>query len=190
MSKILDFVLDKNNPYSVKSELQVRKILEANTDYRLEFTKNEDPIGYDLKVNFLQLLNNDWRKQFKGYIEVEVSTSWKEGATYPMRWNSYSFLTKKVLLFDRFNNKFTPYPKYSWDIEKRTIYLIFSKDLKGCYAANLGAVRNFANTVFEEKYKDNVVAGTFSRVPRNQGVVCFQLPEVVGLVQKMFIEDQ
>lgn len=119
--------------YGIKSELEVRKVLEGRTDWCFEFTKNEK---YDVD---LQLF--DWgeppidadSRSLVGYVEIEVASDesdWQSG-DIPSNWTHVSFLKRKVRNWDYNRSRWAGLrPK-----ARQTMYLKFNNSLDNCFVA-------------------------------------------------------
>jgi hypothetical protein len=119
--------------YGIKNELEVRKLLERNTDWCFEFTKN-DKYEVDLQVF-------DWgeppidaeSRSLVGYIEIEVASNksdWQSG-DIPSFWNHVSFLKRKIRNWDYNRGRWgSMRPK-----ARQTMYLKFNNSLDNCFVA-------------------------------------------------------
>jgi len=126
--------------YEIKDELQIRKVLEAQTDWQFEFTKN-DKFAYDLKIRqWSDEPQSNEDRDVIGYVELERSRadkdkSWITGDV-PGGWYYLSFLQRKVRKFD--------YQTRRWcglkDGYDRTVYLKFNHALDNCFAAPIPAI--------------------------------------------------
>lgn len=114
---------DRKCGFEINVELQIRKLLERKTDYNVEVKKHLDKYGRDLEVFIYKVDGNDW--SYKNcFLEVEVSEKWID--TYPIYWRWYSFLARKVFLYNTNNNYNDRIPLADY---KNVYYIIFNKNL-------------------------------------------------------------
>lgn len=135
----LDDGLEKQS-YEIKGELEIRKLLESNTDWDFEFRKNEK-YAYDLCIH-------QWNDEpagpddndVVGYIELErarkdKSKSWVTGDV-PEGWHFYSFLERKIRSYD--------YERGCWTglqgDHDRTVYIKFNHALDNCFTAPITTI--------------------------------------------------
>lgn len=119
--------------YDIQRELEVRKLLEEETEWSFEFTKNEK-YAPDLQLH-------DWgeppvdagSRSLIGYVEIEVaskSSDWQRGR-FPDHWNEASFLRRKIQDWD--------YDRQNWaglkPLARQTLYLKFNHQLDNCFMA-------------------------------------------------------
>ena len=82
---------DRESPYEIDLELQIKKLLSSNLDYAFELQKNDNPKGTDFIVSIYEKVKEEnWTKRIIAYIEIEVSEHWKD--KYPNNWKFHSFL--------------------------------------------------------------------------------------------------
>lgn len=132
----LDDDLDKES-YEIKDELEMRKQLEAETDWEFEFTKN-DTYAYDMRVYEWddEPSSPDDRTIF-GYIELERAkkTGWCTG-DIPDKWVYLTFLERKIRDYDHGCGR--------WDGLKedyrKTMYLKFNHALDNCFVAPIASI--------------------------------------------------
>jgi len=115
--------------FEITEELQVRKILEYNTNYEWVFNKNNNKYEYDLKA-WKYNIYKDGRYEpiFKGYIEIEIGRGWNEFDWPNHKYQVVSFLKRKIYNFDWNTNEWKDTKNY---IDK-TFYLKFNNDKTNC----------------------------------------------------------
>ena len=142
---ISDFDLSKES-FDIKNELIIRKILEYETPWNIEFNKNDNIYEYDL-VYFKWLQKEKLTKTLIGYIEIEYCENWKE-EEHPSYWFEASFLKRKIYDFN-WNSK-------SWDEPKKnhekTIYAKFNYYYTNCFAVKIRDLIGFGE---ESKRSEN-----------------------------------
>lgn len=150
--------------YNFHDELKIRKVLEANSDYKFEFTKNPDKKDTDIKFYKWEFDGVDWIKQHYGYIELERADSWvvdnslntqpgqsiEFTALFPDDWvwsggevPNCTFLKRKIYEFDWERGRFTDTPKPNY---QRTVYIKFDNSIQECFAAPIIGLLNHATT--------------------------------------------
>lgn len=175
----LDDGLDRQS-YEIKGELEIRKLLESNTDWDFEFRKNEK-YAYDLCIH-------QWDSEPSGpsdnnvigYIELERARrdkpkSWVTG-DIPNGWHFYSFLERKIRDYD--------YEKACWEglqsDHSRTVYIKFNHALDNCFAAPV-------TTIYREgeitKRSDNTPKNTYRKLGFNNDSVAVGISESINLVE-------
>lgn len=137
MNNYFKTLTNKEDPYEINTELKVRKLLEQNSHYTYEYSKNDDKYGYDIEV-IKYFLNNGYRKETIGYIEVEVSYTWIND--WPKYWKSYSFMKRKVYEYDGFNNVFIDRLKQNVN---KTLYVVFNNQFTDCYCSSMSEISQF-----------------------------------------------
>lgn len=163
MGYLNELLIDRENPYAIDVELEIRKIFEWETDYTYEFQKNEDPYDYDISVFKYYINGADWKKKLIAYIELEVSESWKD--EYPYWWKTYSFLKRKVYKWDYNDNNFTNELKDNVD---KTIYIIFNKKLSDSCCSDIKTISTFKEEVLSNGGKTgDLRKDTYLREPLN-----------------------
>lgn len=172
--------LDKQS-YQIKDELQIRKTLEAHTDWQFEFTKN-DKFAYDLKITeWAEEPRSDGDKTVIGYVELERSRadkqhSWITGGI-PDGWYYLSFLQRKVREFD--------YRMRRWDGLKddydRTVYLKFNHALDNCFAAPIAAIHRDGT---QTKRSDGTPENTYLALDQGHPEVHVGIEECVGFIER------
>jgi hypothetical protein len=136
--------------YGIQSELQVRKILERETDWKYEFTKNDK---YDVDMQLF-----DWgeppcdadSRSLTGYVEIEVaseSSDWQTGEI-PEYWPHVSFLKRKVRCWDNLRRSWGGLQQKA----RQTMYLKFNHELDNCFVAPV--VRIFHDKQCEKTRRD------------------------------------
>lgn len=123
--------------FDIRNELKIRKILEKNTDWHIEFNENYDnPYEYDLSYFYHKentKTETGYEKQFRGYIELEVHHNWKT-KSIPSYWREPSFLKRKCYKWDYENNKWSNEHKNNYD---KTVYLKFNNNLTYCFVLSI-----------------------------------------------------
>lgn len=132
----LDDDLDKES-YEIKDELEMRKQLEAETDWEFEFTKN-DTYAYDMRVYEWddEPSSPDDRTIF-GYIELERAkkTGWCTG-DIPDKWVYLTFLERKIRDYDHTRGRWDGLK----DDHRKTMYLKFNHALDNCFVAPIASI--------------------------------------------------
>lgn len=128
-------LIERENPYAIDVELEIRKIFERETNYIYEFQKNENPYDYDITVFKYYINGANWWKKIIAYIELEVSEHWIND--YPKYWKTYSFLKRKIYEWD---NGFSGEKKCNAD---KTIYIIFNKQLNDAICCDIETISKF-----------------------------------------------
>lgn len=131
LDKIASYTPDRKNSYEVTIELKVRKMLEKHTDYRFEFRRTDDNYATDITAYRYEVRATGWSVSPIGFIEVEETPNWTNGI-YPHNWRTYSYLSRKVLQYDRNTASFTDAPVND---AANTIYLKVARDLSDCHAS-------------------------------------------------------
>jgi len=127
-----------NQSYEIVSELVIRGIIEQQTDWQYEFTKNSK-YGYDLQLF-------DWGAQpdgpsdreLIGFVEIEVTnenSAWQTGA-FPDSWSTTNVLARKVYQYDKYAREFGALKDDAW----RTVYLKFNHEIDNCFAIPIDEV--------------------------------------------------
>lgn len=129
---------DPSNPFQVKAELMVRKMLEKHTGWEFEFIRNDLQYGVDIIAYKYTLNGNKFIKNEMGRIEVEASKQWVNGE-YPKHWKFYSYLRRKVEQWDK---SMSTAPKGTsiwmgrpWPSNNRVIYVKCALDMSDCHSA-------------------------------------------------------
>lgn len=153
---VASFCEDPKNPYQVKSELKVRKMLEKHTSWHFEFSRNEFKHGVDILAYKYVLRGNEYKKIKVGKIEVEVSKLWMHGI-YPKNWKATSYLRRKVEKFDLFNVAHglnsEIWKGEEWDDASETIYLKCAIDMSDCHCALVSDIWGNKSSGWMEKDK-------------------------------------
>jgi hypothetical protein len=148
--------------YGIQSELRVRKILERETDWKYEFTKNDK---YDVDMQLF-----DWgeppcdaeSRSLTGYVEIEVaseSSDWQTG-DIPDYWTHVSFLKRKVRCWDNRSRSWGGLHQKA----RQTMYLKFNHQLDNCFVASVERV--FHDRAYEK------TRGAASPPSKRQDVLC------------------
>lgn len=166
--------------YEVKDELKIRKVLEKHTDWKFEFTKN-DQYKYDLTI--YEWGNEPQTREDQsvlGYVELErcrcdKDTSWVMG-TIPDSWYYLSFLQRKVREFN--------WETHTWAGLKedydRTIYLKFNHAMTNCFAAPIEVIhRDGVNT----KRSDGGYNSTYLKLDKDHPEVEYGIETCVSLIK-------
>lgn len=140
MSYFEKLLQERISPYEIDVELEVRKLLEKNTDYTFEFQKNDNKYEYDISVFKYYITGSDYTKKAIAYIEVEVSETWK--TNYPEYWKTYSFLKRKVF---KYSNEYQCFLTELKENAENTIYIIFNKTLTNAICCDMITISNFNN---------------------------------------------
>jgi len=169
--------------YRIEDELKIRKVLEAQTKWSFEFTKN-DKFAYDLRIT-------QWDEQPQsptdndviGYVELERSRrdkkhSWVTGEL-PDSWYFLSFLQRKVRDYD--------YQRGSWGSLKsdfdRTIYLKFNHALDNCFAAPVATIHQDGK---QTKWSDGTPKNTYLALDKDHPDVRHGIDDCVEFIQNYF----
>lgn len=154
MDAISKYCEDPKNPFQVKAELMVRKMLEKHTGWKFEFTRNEHQYGVDIIAYRYTLKGNSFEREEVGKIEVEASKKWKNGI-FPTDWKTYSYLRRKIEAWDKTMKPETRkiWKGVPWDDGKKRVYLKCAIDLSDCHAALVSDVWDFANDNFLKEWK-------------------------------------
>lgn len=172
--------LDKQS-YQIKDELQIRKTLEAHTDWKFEFTKN-DKYAYDLEVTgWADPPQSDTDNKVIGYVELERSRkdnqhSWITG-DIPESWYYLSFLQRKVREYD--------YRLRKWrglkDNYHQTVYLKFNHALDNCFAAPITAIHRDGN---QTKRSDGSPQNTYLALSSGHPEVHIGIRDCVSFIER------
>jgi hypothetical protein len=116
--------------FDIKNELIVRKKLEKNTSWDIEFNKNDNPFEYDLV--YYKWLHHGERlsKTLIGYVEIEYCFQWT-GDPIPNKFYEASFLKRKIY---KWVNDDWGDPKENYE---KTIYLKFNREYTNCFSATI-----------------------------------------------------
>lgn len=142
--------------FEIQDELKVRKVLESNTDWAFEFTKN-DRYAPDLELyQWPDGADRPSDRQLHGYVEIERAQNWVTGAV-PDGWPYASFLKRKVYDWD--------YTSQSWlglkDQYQRTLYLKFNHALDNCFVAPVEIIHRDG---YPTKASDGSRTGSFLKL--------------------------
>jgi hypothetical protein len=174
----MSFELD-NQSYDIEDELKVRKILEENTNWTFEFTKNSK-YAPDLQLH-------DWGdepsepadRNLTGFVEIERTSEesdWQTG-DIPDNWNTVNFLKRKVLQWDRQNEEWGGLkPGFG-----QTVYLKFNHRFDNCFAASLERILHDGT---EYTHRGGGKNWEFYRLHPDHGSVSYGIHDCVK-----FIED-
>jgi len=167
--------------YEFKDELKIRKVLEDHTDWKFEFTKN-DQYQYDLTIyQWDDEPRTPDDHEVLGYVELERcrrdrDKSWVMGAV-PDNWYYLSFLQRKVRDFD--------FDSQSWqglkDDHERTVYLKFNHAMTNCFAAPIATIYRDGTTT---KRSDGGYNSTYLKLDKDHAAVEYGIQSCVS-----FIED-
>jgi len=167
--------------YDIQDEIKMRKILENNSSWRFEFTKNPDPKGIDIKFFKWEFVPvDDWVKRHYGYIELERADSdgwvtenqlqyepnsidlcemfpdnwiWKNASTPRI-----TILKRKIFEYDWDRETFTNKPKSNY---QRTVFVKFDHSMTECFAIPLVAIKQEGRTTprsDDTVYNESMVA--------------------------------
>jgi len=118
--------------YEIVSELVIRGILEQQTDWQYEFTKNSK-YDYDLQLfDWGEQPDSPSDRELIGYVEIEVAnedSAWQTGP-FPDNWSTTNVLARKVYQYDKYTREFGALKDDAW----RTIYLKFNHEIDNCFA--------------------------------------------------------
>lgn len=135
MDAISKFCEDPKNPFQVKAELKVRKMLEKHTSWKFEFTRNDHPKGVDILAYKYVLNGNDFERVELGKIEVEASGLWKNNK-YPENWRTYSYLRRKIEQWREYENgRVCDWKGLVRENSDKIVYLKCAIDMSDCHAA-------------------------------------------------------
>jgi hypothetical protein len=166
--------------YDYKDELEIRKILEAHTNWQFEFTKN-DQYAYDLRIT-------EWDSQPRspddnrtlGFVELERSRSDKDDSwvtgEIPDSWYFYSFLMRKVRKWNPHTQRFGGLK----DEFRRTIYLKFNHAMDNCFAA---AVADIYHHGQRTPWSDGTKENTYLKLDLSNPAVTVGIEESVGFIE-------
>jgi len=167
--------------YEIQDELKIRKILERNTNWPFEFTKN-GTFGYDIQVTkWDNEAAGDNDNEVLGYVELERARkdkqhSWITGDV-PSSWVFLSFLKRKVRQFD--------HRTQSWrgikDNYDRTVYLKFNHALDNCFAASIETIHADGKPT---PYSDGSRTGSYLSLDMDHTKVRYGISECVSYVEE------
>lgn len=183
----LDAGLDKES-YEIKDELKIRKALEGETDWQLEFTKNSK-FDYDLRV-FVWDDNprGPESKNLLGFIEVERTSKTSDWITgdIPDSWWYYSFLERKIRQYD---HRFTGRSAWGDPIEdyQRTVYLKFNHSMDNCFMAPITTIYHDGT---HTKRSDWSRTNTYRKLSFYHPDVTVGLDESLSAIQEYLIRQQ
>jgi hypothetical protein len=172
--------------YEFKAELKIRKLLERNTDWQFEATKN-DQYSYDLKITqWSDSPRKPADNNVVGYVELERARrdrpeSWVTGSI-PDSWVFYSFLKRKVYEYDH-NSGVWQDLKSDHD---RTVYLKFNHALDNCFAAPVSVIYHDGT---ETKHSDGSYNDTYLALDLNHETVRVGIDECVSFIQS-YLNDR
>jgi len=169
-----------NQSYRIKDELKIRKVLENQTSWNLEFTKN-DKFEYDLRITqWDERPQSPTDNDVIGYVEIERSRrdkkhSWITG-DIPDSWYFLSFLKRKVRQYD--------YQLQSWgdlksDFDK-TIYLKFNHELDNCFAASISTIEQDGE---QTKWSDGTPENTYLALDKDHPDVKHGIDNCADFIQ-------
>lgn len=171
----------EDQSYEIKNELEIRKKLEAETDWQFQFEKN-GKFAYDLEITgWDDEPRSTEDSHVLGYVELERARadkpkSWITG-DIPNDWPYLSFLQRKVRKYD--------YEESRWgglkDDFRRTVYLKFNHGLTNCFAAPIEAIYKDGTRT---KKSDGTAENTYLALNKDHNDVYKQIDGCVG-----FIED-
>ncbi len=176
MTKLSDYY---NVSYDITDELIIRKILEKSSNYKYEFSKNENVYGCDLKMYMYEPNGNEWSRSLVGMIEVEKALTWK-GKNIPENWYCISFLKRKLFKYNWSGYEFMDVPKYN-DL---TFYLKFNKDYSNCFCQRMDVIvdkgkDSYRNT-FDSYILESNYNGSYWEV--NKEFVVFGINECIEFI--------
>ena len=178
-----DLLKDRKNPHEIDSELIIRKMLENNTNYSYEFQKNGQ-YDYDIGVYKYYINAGNYEKVNICFIEVELSEAWK--TNYPNFWHNYSFLRRKVNVFDRQTNRFTDELKPN---AEKTLYIIFNKTMTDAAAIQIKDIPSVCYSKFQNVTgTGSIYDNTFWRTPLTSNHVTRGLENTFQLIRKFITE--
>jgi len=124
--------------YEIVSELVIRGILEQQTEWQYEFTKNSK-YDYDLQLfDWGEEPDGPSDRNLIGYVEIEVTnedSAWQTGS-FPDNWDTTNVLARKVYQYDNCSRQFGGLKHDAW----RTIYLKFNHEIDNCFAIPIDEV--------------------------------------------------
>ena len=168
----------KDINYNIDNELMIRKWIDLFLDYTIEIHKGGK---YEYDLDIFRYNTDSSEKLCIGHIEIEVcqNKSW-DSPIFPKNW-VYSFLARKVFLFDKRNNEFTS--KLKEKKSSRTIYLKFNYNFTDCFCQTVPIISKYP-------FKENLGFDCFDR-KRNDCYLRTKRKNVVhGLNEcKEFIKD-
>ena len=164
--------------YNIYNELKARKILEKYTDYHYTFEKNSDKYGFDLLVFRYTDIENNFRKNHLGYIEVECAVNWRN-FHFPNNWYCVSFLKRKFYDFDFTKRVWINYKK---DVDK-TIYLKFNHPMNNCFCKEMMYIIQYGKD--SARNKKNDYFNSFIELDINQ--VCWGIDRCIYYITDFFI---
>jgi len=166
--------------YGIVDELQIRKLLEEETEWRYEFTKGAK-YGYDLKLyRWTGSPDGPSDRHLFGYIELERSRgdsekSWVTG-DIPAGWPYYSFLRRKVHKFNGVGNWGALKPN-----AERAVYLKFNREMNNCFVAPVTAIDRWGE---ETKRSDGTRSNTYLKLRFDHPTVTVGTDEAVNYIQR------
>lgn len=173
--------------YEYKDELKIRKILERETDWQFEFTKN-DQYQYDLAIT--QWEDNPSSPEDNdvvGYVELErarrdKAKSWITG-DIPDGWYYLSFLQRKVRSYDR--------TRGTWeglrDDYRRTVYLKFNHAMDNCFAAPIESIHRDGSRT---KASDGGYNSTYLKLDEDHADVRYGISDCVAFVKEYLTDKE
>lgn len=183
-NEIANMCEGRKTSYDVTAELKVRKVLEKHTGWNVEFTRNDDKYGFDINC-FHYTISQSWERDSAGFVEVEESSMWKDGI-YPQRWRFYSYLKRKVFVFDFKNGLFVQSPVEN---SEKTIYLKVARDLSDCHASLISDIFNhheFKWTDSRPGLGEDLYNREMLRFSLQSKYVCRGWAQCVGLIKETF----
>lgn len=167
--------------FDIKSELIMRKLLENNTDWDIEFNENyENPYDYDLQ--YYRHVKDDsscgYKKELIGYIEVErySRNDWVCG-DLPAKWYEVSFLKRKIFKYNHVGASWTNEPKDNHDL---TIYLKVNNDYTDCFCTPVETLVLFGE---ESKRSDGSYNDSFVILPRDSVYLTIGIDECIRMIK-------
>jgi hypothetical protein len=165
----------QSTTYEIVDELQIRKRLEAETEWRYEFTKGAK-YGYDLKLyRWSETPDGPSDRHLFGYVELERATGWQKGAI-PDGWHYYSFLRRKVHEFEGVGRWGDLKPN-----AERAVYLKFNRELDNCFVAPIKAIDEWGE---ETKRSDGRRENTYLKLPFDHPTVSVGINDAVSYIQR------
>jgi hypothetical protein len=177
----------EKQPYQIKDELKIRKILETHSSWQFEFRKY-DKYEYDLSVRKWADSPEDCdANRVIGYVELERSRgdkkySWVSG-DIPDSWVFISFLKRKVNQFDTLTKQWGPV-KSKYD---KTVYLKFNHQMDNCFCVPVEVIHEHGEVT---PRSDGSRSNTYLSLETDNPQIRFGINNCVSFIESYLTDDE
>jgi len=177
---VMSFNLNEQE-YNIEDELKVRRILEEQTEWNYEFTKNSK-YAPDLQLhNWGPTPERPDDRNLTGLMEIEVTSEksdWQSG-DIPDSFTTINFLKRKIRVYD--------YKKQMWcDVKtgfRNTLYLKFNHQLDNCFVAPVERIYHDGSPF---KWKGGGPNWEFYRLHPDHDSITYGIHDSVRFIEEYF----